>query len=76
MLSLIAALDLGGSRNVSKFIHAYGNPRTFNPAAAAYYSQFLQVHLASPVFGADVSLIARPHLRCEPQRYPLDRSTD
>jgi hypothetical protein len=38
MLSLIAALDLGGSRNVSKFIHAYGNPRTFNPAAAAYYS--------------------------------------
>lgn len=39
MLSLIAALDLGGSRNISKFIHAYGNPRTFNPAAAAYYSQ-------------------------------------
>jgi len=39
MLSLIAALDLGGSRNVSKFIHAYGNPRTFNPAAAAYYNR-------------------------------------
>ena len=38
MHSLISALDMGGSRNVSKFIHAYGNPRTMNPAAAQYYN--------------------------------------
>jgi len=51
MHSLISALDMGGSRNVSKFIHAYGNPRTMNPAAAQYYNHIYGGDMTEQAYG-------------------------